>query len=292
MKTIGMIKSLEGKEIKKINAYSLNPTPSKNFNPITLPQIREWLGVTGEWQGDGVKVAVLDTGTDPNHPALKGRILTAIDVTGENNPKDLVGHGVAVQSIIAGNYLETPYGPFEGIAPKCKIISIKVLHDNERGRVEWFIKGLYRAVELGADVINFSGGITPLLGRELDEAVNIIASRGIPVVCAAGNEGIIQSPAQAYKAIAVGSITSRGIISNFSPKRRAMNGYIKPDVVAFGGNASDEAIICPVVGAFDGSYDGIKDGIEPLIGTSWASPQIAGLIALLIQKKKEYSGFY
>jgi subtilisin family serine protease len=146
----------------------------------------------GSVTGQGVTVALIDTGVDAGHPALQGRIATQTDVTDKGFTADV--HATLLAGIIAGDAENG--GGIAGVAPGVKILAIKACHPLSPQAVPaqcWSMtlaKGLDFAIENKAAVINMSlggpGGVAdPLLKRMVDEATG----RGIVVVAAAGNDG-------------------------------------------------------------------------------------------------------
>ncbi|NPV49140.1 MAG: S8 family serine peptidase [Armatimonadetes bacterium] len=97
--------------------------------------------------GDGILVAVFDTGIDDNHPALKGALIDRIDCTGDGPGNKTTldasnGHGTHVAGIIASR--DTKY---RGIAPDCQLLDVKVMTAEGLGREDWVIEGCQRVVE-------------------------------------------------------------------------------------------------------------------------------------------------
>lgn len=159
------------------------------------------------YSGDGVTVAVIDTGIDPTHPDLGGpeggKIAGGHNfVNGGEPPNDRNGHGTQVAGIIAAN------GAVAGIAPDAKILSYKVSDNGESVSSELIIRAIYSAVEDGADIINISLGVNKTNSR-IDDAVNYAVKSGVLVVVAAGNDGpgleTIGSPGGNPNAVTVGA---------------------------------------------------------------------------------------
>ncbi|MEO3810501.1 S8 family serine peptidase [Sphaerisporangium sp. B11E5] len=220
------------------------------------------LAFTGVWgltKGEGVTVAVIDSGVDARHPQV--RVAKAVDLTG-TGARDCLGHGTAVAGIIAGR--DMPEIPFAGVAPEARLISIKQTND-ETGDVALLARGLVRAAELGAKVVNVS--IQTHDQPDLKAAVEYALARDVVVVAAAGNvkkgDG---TPAPAYPAaypgvLAVGSAGPDGRRTDFS------NAATPVSVLAPG---SDVTSTWP-----GGSYR------QDLEGTSYAAPYVAGVAALV-----------
>lgn len=156
---------------------------SKGFVPME-PKIS---GIPSKWadtRGQGVVVAILDTGIDESHVDLQGVVVDAADFTGEGLT-DENGHGTLMAGIIAG----LPNGTgIIGTAPACKVASVKVMDRNGRGNNADICKGINWAVKKKVDVINLSiNGYES--SPELNKAVHTAIAAGIIVICAAGNDG-------------------------------------------------------------------------------------------------------
>ena len=142
----------------------LRPAWSAQFSPDALKTLEPVLpldGITPEWAwggstGDGVKVAVIDSGIDAGHPAVGGRVSGYVAVTDgplgllhDTEPHgDSYGHGTACAGII------------RSLAPECELYSVKVLGSRLTGRGTTFAAGLKWAIENGMDVCNVSMGTT------------------------------------------------------------------------------------------------------------------------------------
>ncbi|MCL4813237.1 MAG: S8 family serine peptidase [Vicinamibacteraceae bacterium] len=238
--------------------------------------------------GRGVRVAVLDTGIDGNHPALLGKVVDEISTAGE--PVNVPGsHGTHVAGTIASND-----AVLRGIAPQADLVNVKVLTAAGFGAPANVITGLEQALRRGALVANLSLGWSEIFHGwvcndadcVLCEAVDNAVRLGMTVVVAAGNEGnagakppfAIRHPGAARLAITVGAVDkvkllagfssigpSSGRLSAASPQR-----LTKPDLAAPG-----VSIVSSVLGGAFASFN----------GTSMASPHVAGLVALMLQKQ-------
>jgi subtilisin family serine protease len=135
--------------------------------------------------GEGVKVAVVDTGIDTAHPGFAGRLAPSSEwrdfIENDNNPMEptggsAYGHGTAVAGLILQ------------VAPKATILPIRVLNSNGQGNLDHVILAINHAVNVGARVINLSLGAFEWY-QPLVDAINFAGSRGVWVVASAGNQG-------------------------------------------------------------------------------------------------------
>ena len=224
--------------------------------------------------GEGVVVAVIDTGIDHTHPALAGKIIGGWDFANDDDdPMDDHRHGTHVAGIIAATG-----GPMSGIAPGVSLLAYKVLDDEGRGSTSDIVAGIERAITDGADVINLSLGKGGNPDDPLARAVENAVAAGVVVVVAAGNSGsfhTIGSPGVAHSAITVGATLDTAAIADFSSRGPAgRSGAIKPDLVAPGVD-----VLSTVLG---GEYGRSS-------GTSMASPYVAGVAALLVAAHPDWT---
>jgi subtilisin family serine protease len=227
------------------------------------------LGIPEVWvqtMGEDVKIAVLDTGIDLNHPDLASAIIESADFTGDG-VEDLNGHGTHCAGIIAAR--KNNIG-FIGVAPKSELIIGKVLSNQGRGSYEWIVKGINWAVEKGAEIISMSLGGSASNNSQY-KAINMALAKGKFIICAAGNEGSLYQNSIGYPGryggvITVASHDQNGNRSGFS----SHGGEI--DVMAPGSNIWS-------------TYK--NQGYAELSGTSMATPFVAGLAALILSKHKK-----
>ncbi len=215
-------------------------------------------------KGAGVKVAVLDTGIDLDHPDLKVAGNVSF-VDGTVNGDDDNGHGTSVAGIIAA--LDNGTGVV-GVAPEVALYSVKVMDRNGDALMRWVLSGIQWATENGMQVINLSFGSPMNMPDTIITALNNAYRAGIVIVAGAGNGGNaagdgnnVWSPARYETVIAVGSIDSN---NNRYPT--SSTGY-QLELVAPGVNINSTAM--------GGSYGYIT-------GTSASAPYAAGVAALLI----------
>ncbi|MDN0197160.1 S8 family serine peptidase [Streptomyces sp. S.PNR 29] len=227
--------------------------------------------------GRGIKIAVLDTGVDPEHPDFAGRIDGAVSFVPGESVNDGHGHGTHCIGTAAGP--ATPrQGPRYGVAPEARILAVKVLSNRGNGTDGQILAGMAWAVSQGAKVISMSLGAAVRPGELFPQTYEILAKRamerGCVIVAAAGNESrrppIIQPvarPANCPSILAVASL-HKAIAPTFSS-----NGGINGQ----GGEIDIAAPGWQVRSAMPGG------GYQNMSGTSMATPHVAGVIALLAQ---------
>lgn len=253
--------------------------------------------------GEGVGVAILDTGIHPHPDFITGgnRIVAFHDViNGRKMPYDDNGHGTHVAGIIGGNGSESK-GEYIGVAPKCNIISVKVLNHKGNGNVSDVLAGLQWVVDnkdlYNIRVVNISVGTSSTDSMDEDSAlvrgVNAVWDAGIIVVVAAGNNGpkpkTISTPGISRKVITVGASDDDIAVELAGTKAKDYSGrgptnacIKKPDVVAPGSNI----ISCNVsrnrstFSLFNNRRDAPMYTVKS--GTSMATPIVSGAIALLL----------
>ncbi|UYM04066.1 S8 family peptidase [Solicola gregarius] len=247
-----------------------------------LEQVRAPAAWESGLDGDGMSVAVLDTGVDSGHPALTDKVVAEADFTGSAGPADVNGHGTHVASLVAGNGAGSD-GARQGIAAGADVLNAKVLADDGFGQESWVIEGMEWAAGQGADVANLSLSSPPTDG---DDAVaqsldRLTTESDTLFVAAAGNRGgvgsdpyTIGSPGSAKSALTVGAARENDGQARFSSEGPTRATYrLKPDVTAPG---------VDILGAKAGARDG--DLYVPMSGTSQATPIVAGAAALLRQQ--------
>jgi len=158
--------------------------------------------------GTGIKIAIIDTGVDFNHPDLfgwgpDGKVIGGYNFIREDQlPMDTNGHGTQVAGVIAAD------GQLVGIAPKAKILAYKVSEDGEGVSSELITRAIEKAINDGADIINISLGVNKT-NAKIERAVNNALEKEIFVVTAAGNDGpgfkTIGSPGRNFGSVTVGA---------------------------------------------------------------------------------------
>ena len=169
--------------------------------------------VWAESQGQGVTVAVVDSGVDASHPDLSGQVLKGKDFTGGGNAQeDIIGHGTKMASIIAGHgHGAGNSDGVIGLAPKAKILPLRTLQTREdRNLDETWGAAVRYAVDQGARVVNLSfgndgGSKTLSAGRD---AIAYAQEHDVVVVAASGNEAsvAVSEPAALPGVVSVGAV--------------------------------------------------------------------------------------
>lgn len=250
--------------------------PTRNCNPAApsfatritkQPWAQRVLAPPSVWplsQGSGVTVAVVDSGVDYSRQ-LAGRV-KAVSLVGGGN-RDCAGHGTVVAGIIAASDFRKQGNPFTGIAPKARILSVRV-NQGRQGKTQILAQGIRDAATLGARVINVSivTGRSPVLGA----AVRYALRRNAVIVAAGGNDEAVAQGGQVLKGpfypasypgvISVGAVNAGGGLAKFSDQR------------------SHVAVTAPgvnLVSTFPGGYS------KELNGTSFSTAFVSGVAALV-----------
>ena len=159
-------------------------------------------------KGQGVVVAVIDTGVDPTHPDLAGQVLPGKGVTSDAPPDgrtDEDGHGTGMAGIIAGKGGDETH--MLGIAPQAKILPVS---DGAAVHVEGIAAGIRWAADNGAKVMNISQGIVRPAEPALVDAVKYALDKDVVIVSAAGNAAVAGSPTVSEPANIPGVIAVSG----------------------------------------------------------------------------------
>lgn len=264
----------------------------------SVPQIGAPTAWGTGYDGNGVKVAVLDTGIDPNHPDFKNSkneniVKEAKSFIEGEDFVDHHGHGTHVASTIAGSGAASG-GKNKGVAPGAELLIGKVLSDAGGGTESGIIAGMQWAVQEKADIVSMSLGTnTPSDGTDpISQAVNNLSEASTTLfVIAAGNagskKGTIGSPGAAEKALTVGAVdkTATEFLASFSSRGPIINNYnVKPEVTAPGvGIVAARAAGTTMGTPVDVNYTSAN-------GTSMATPHVAGAAAILKQRHPDWTG--
>ncbi|MEU0434037.1 S8 family serine peptidase [Streptomyces sp. NPDC006290] len=249
-----------------------------------LAESTSQIGAPQAWEagdtGQGVDVAVLDTGVDAEHPDLAGRIAASQSFVPDEDVTDrgLDGHGTHVASTIAGTGAASD-GKEKGVAPGADLHIGKVISNAGFGEESWVLAGMeWAAVDQHADIISMSlGDPTPSDGTDpLSTAVDrLSAETGALFVIAAGNTGTpggIGGPGAADAALTVGAVDSSDDVAVFSSQGPRIDGALKPEISAPG---------VDVLAACSQYAEGCEGSYKTMSGTSMATPHVAGAAALL-----------
>ncbi|HEU4564999.1 MAG TPA: S8 family serine peptidase [Gemmatimonadaceae bacterium] len=243
--------------------------------------------------GAGTLVCILDSGVDPEHIDLAGKVDRSKSksfVPTEKSIQDFLFHGTFVSSIVATNGIG-----IASVAPDATLCAVKVLNEHGSGAFSWIIDGMIFAADEGADVINMSLGLyinkhedgVPQLIEVLTEVVAYVRSKGTQVVAAAGNEGVnldedddfIELPAEIPGVISVaatGPLRQRNFdrLASYSNRGGRRGGV---DIAAPGGDfVSDEFLFDLVLGACARVFCGDESSYLLGDGTSFAAPHVSG----------------
>ena len=239
--------------------------------------------------GKGIGVAVLDSGI-ARHADFEHRLYQQKDfVRGKSGWYDDYSHGTHVAGIIGGSG-KMSYGRFCGMAPECRILSLKVLDRKGDGSVDVMMEAVdwlqSHHEEYGIRLVNISvGGLPEEYENEdsqLVRAVERLWACGLTVVAAAGNEGpgegTITTPGISRKVITVGSCDDHlqlgtGSLTDYSGRGPTRNCIMKPEIVA--------------PGQMVRSCSNRGNGYAIKSGTSMSAAVVTGALALLMEKEPE-----
>ncbi|MGW6862297.1 S8 family peptidase [Streptomyces xanthophaeus] len=253
-----------------------------------LERSTKQVGADAAWaagyDGKGTKVAVLDTGTDLEHPDLKGRVAASKNFTDSDTDADRQGHGTHTISTVGGSGAESG-GARKGVAPGAELLSGKVLNDQGYGLDSWIIAGMEWAVESKADVVSMSLGDPSQTACDdpLAAATERLSQQGPLFVIAAGNSGpgnnTVSSPGCAASALTVGAVDRDDSTASFSSRGPAgLQHTLKPEIAAPGVGISAAAAGGRGVYAY-----------QSMSGTSMATPHVAGAAAIVKQRHPDWT---
>ncbi|MGP4078035.1 S8 family peptidase [Halobacillus sp. K22] len=230
------------------------------------------MGLTGE----GVKIAVLDTGVASNHPDLN--VAKGISfVEGTDGYEDDNGHGTHVTGIIGAQ--DNEIGTV-GIAPNAEIYAVKVLDEEGNGLNSEVVAGIDWAIDQNVDIINLS--LTSCKPSELTKnAIKKARNAGVQVVAAAGNKDVCESenindilyPARFPEVVSVGAVTKKLDGSDYTYDGPSL------DFTAPGARIESTYI----------TNDDFPTGYATMSGSSMAAPHVTGVLALYEQLFPEMS---
>jgi len=259
------------------------------------------------YTGEGISVAIIDTGIDPNHVGINDfdddpttadpkvvAFYDALDDSGDDGSGttqayDDHGHGSHCAGITAGTGsvdegpLSTGEKPYRGVAPDATLVGVKVLDGGGSGSFAEVMRGMEWTIDnqikynIRSASMSLGGAWVAELTQEQEERVTTLANEmvaaGISLMIAAGNSaayGTIGTPGAAKDVITVGATEDSRQLAVYSSKGPTHEGQIKPNVAAIG-----SAVMS--VEANSGN------GYVSMSGTSMATPMVAGMAVLLHQ---------
>lgn len=250
---------------------TINFTHSSYVFPSTLSEMLNKQG----FKGQGVKVAVFDTGLSNNHPHFSE--YERYDWTNEGSQNDYLGHGTFVAGVIAGR----PEGnPCSGIAPDVELHIFRIFTKSQKAYTSWFLDAFNMAIFLGIDVLNLSIGGPDHFDEPFTSKIDEMAANGIIIVSAIGNDGPLwgsaNNPADQSSVIGVGGWQSGNLVSKHSS--RGMTTWEFP----YGIGRAKPDLLSPSFKVVSSSHDLHLGPCRSLSGTSVANPIVTGAIALLL----------
>jgi subtilisin family serine protease len=246
--------------------------------------------VSSRFSGAGIKLAVLDTGFDLNHPDFANRQITTSNFVGDGSQfHDGVGHGTHCVGTAAGP-LHPKIGRRYGIAYEAQIFVGRVLDDMGSGGDFNILQGINWAIENGCQIISMSLGShwfvgDPPFSNAYETAAQRALSSGCLIIAAAGNDGedpqfvgAVPPPGNSPSAVTVAAVDSNFATAPFSDGARPEAPGVKgPDIAGPGVNVYSSWLVD-------------EGGFKIESGTSMATPHVAGIAALFAQSDPNLRG--
>lgn len=259
--------------------------PARPQYPVSDPDYErqtylDYMNLGNLWEnyrGKGITIAVIDTGIDTDHPEFAGRISQlSYNATEDKTVRDYgweviedtQGHGTASAGILAA---AMDGKGTVGIAPEAELLVIKAECDSAGNflRVSDLVFGLHYAISMDVPVINMSFGFAASGANPFEEAARLAFDNDIICIAAACNRGTdaLTWPAADEKVLGVGAIGEDWVLADYS------NYGPNTDLVALG------TAFTTMIGGGYGTF----------VGTSFASPVVAGSVALLLEQEGPYA---
>ncbi len=313
-----MISWHEPTEVVELESFGNPPTSGDDDFFFDLQWGHDAVDAPEAWdngyRGQGVYVAVLDSGIDCGHADITPNLVhskSASFVPGEGYcvaDGFFFNHGTHVAGTVLA--ADNGYGTI-GVAPKARLIAVKVLSEfTGSGSFDWLISGIVHATDNGADIVNMSlGALIPKVGQldaaqkelkaMIDLASNYAHSKGVFLVAAAGNDatdlrsGFTHLPSDAEWMMSISATRPIGWAIDPStdldlPATYSNYGQNKIDFAGPGGDADFTVPGTCVVASisrscwvFDLVFSTIAGGWGWAAGTSMAAPHVSGVAAIL-----------
>ncbi|AUS09638.1 hypothetical protein C1X05_12925 [Laceyella sacchari] len=238
---------------------------SRQISPWNITRV---IGNGRPNQGEGVRVAILDTGIDLLHPDLAGNIKGGINIVEPNRyPQDDNGHGTHIAGVIGA--LNNQFGVV-GIAPKVSLYAVKVLDRNGSGTINNLIKGIEWAIDNGMHILNISISGGMIIPPALTQVIQAATNRDILVVAAAGNAGnpsgsgdTVEIPARIPPVISVAALTranrrasysATGKVDIAAPGSQILSTYANQRYAVLSGTSMAAAHVTGVLAVYRAAY--------------------------------------
>jgi subtilisin family serine protease len=290
----------------KANPHVTRVEPDRQMRALDIELDNAW-GVTrigagtvhdGGNKGEGVKLVIIDSGINYNHPDLDGNYLGGYDfVQGDEDPMDVYGHGthVAGTACAEDNNNGDLFGPYGvvGVAPQCALYALRVLDDAGYGDASDLIAAMQWAVNNDIQVANLSLGWDLNPGDTVKAAFDSAEAAGLVIVAAACNNGNppgngdnVCYPALYDSVIAVAATDVGDQRASFSSTGDQVE-LAAPGVSVFstwndGDSYANPQPVCHTEEDMQACY---KYGS----GTSMASPHVAGTAALMLAANPDWT---
>jgi len=290
-------KDKQDKQDKQDKRSTSTTTLSTGLLAIRGPQA--WTTTTGE----GVTIAIMDTGIAQHPDLAKGKVRARVDFVGDGNGKDDPGrHGTFIAGLVAAN------GGLKGVAPDADLVSLRVLDANGNGTLagvigafDWLLR---HHAQYDIKVLNLSWGAPQATTYHKDILSALVESAwfsGVTVVAAAGNggptAGSIKTPASDPFIVTVGSFNDQGTVaagddtlSTFSGRGPTLDGFSKPDTLAPGEHTFSLRVKgVAYVNSAGQPIGSPSDLYIHMTGTSAAAGFASGVAALVAAAHPRYS---